>query len=191
VDTLIPEFATRVEPLGVQVDRIGSVEAAADLVRETALAGEVDDVVVSSELLDRYPALTAALVARGLTVQTPKQPEDSLDAPLGLTTAVHAVAETGSLLTAERTLTDRSVALLSLVCVAILPSTAILPGLDEAGSVLRRLAKQPGGAYATMITGPSRTADIEMSLTVGVQGPGRMIVVFIDEAESRIDERGD
>ncbi|MDQ3413285.1 MAG: lactate utilization protein, partial [Chloroflexota bacterium] len=39
----------------------------------------------------------------------------------------------------------------------------------------------PGGAYATLVTGPSRTADIERVLTVGVQGPARLIVLFVDE----------
>ncbi|MDQ4044385.1 MAG: lactate utilization protein, partial [Chloroflexota bacterium] len=36
------------------------------------------------------------------------------------------------------------------------------------------------GSYATLVTGPSRTADIERQLTVGVQGPARLHVVFIE-----------
>jgi L-lactate dehydrogenase complex protein LldG len=84
-------------------------------------------------------------------------------------------------LLAEPTLSDRAVGLLSLTCVQIVQTETLLPGLDEAGAVLRRLALRPGGAYASLCTGPSRTADIEMSLTVGVQGPGKVAVLFVDE----------
>ena len=81
----------------------------------------------------------------------------------------------------EPTLADRAVGELTLTCVQIVQTETLLPGLDEAGAVLRRLALRPNGAYATLVTGPSRTADIEMSLTVGVQGPGKVAVLFVDE----------
>ena len=35
--------------------------------------------------------------------------------------------------------------------------------------------------YLSMITGPSRTADIERVLTIGVHGPERLIIIFVDE----------
>ena len=35
--------------------------------------------------------------------------------------------------------------------------------------------------YLSMITGPSRTADIERVLTIGVHGPVRLIIIFVDE----------
>ena len=47
--------------------------------------------------------------------------------------------------------------------------------------MLREIASRPGGSYATLVTGPSRTADIERVLTVGVQGPARIAVLFVDD----------
>ena len=70
--------------------------------------------------------------------------------------------------------------MLSLTCVFVIPTDAMIATLDEAGQILRALALGPNGAYSTMITGPSRTADIEMSLTVGVQGPARVLVILVD-----------
>ena len=76
---------------------------------------------------------------------------------------------------------DRAIGMLTAIQVIICPTGALVPALDDAAPVLRQLALRPGGAYATLVTGPSRTADIERVLTVGVQGPGRVIVFFVDD----------
>ena len=56
----------------------------------------------------------------------------------------------------------------------------ILP--DLAAAVLHRIRPGQTG-YLSFITGPSRTADIERVLTIGVHGPERLIIVFVDEFE--------
>jgi L-lactate dehydrogenase complex protein LldG len=91
-----------------------------------------------------------------------------------------AVAETGSLLVAETTLADRAVGMLAAAQVIMCPTDALVPSLDEAAPLLRAIAARPGG-YATLITGPSRTADIERVLTIGVQGPAKVFALFVDE----------
>ncbi|MEZ4531876.1 MAG: LUD domain-containing protein [Thermomicrobiales bacterium] len=178
---LVEEFTARISPLGVEVVRASGIEDAADfLVRIVHESGQ-NRAMMSGELRSTAPGLIGAVRKRGVEVEEVTTPESALDAPVGFVLGMNAVAETGSVLLAEPTLSDRAVGLLSLTCVQIVQTEMLLPGLDEAGAVLRRLALRPNGAYASLCTGPSRTADIEMSLTVGVQGPGKVAVLFVDE----------
>jgi len=75
------------------------------------------------------------------------------------------------------------VGLISKLHVALVPVPKLVPSLADAAPVLREIAQRPGGGYASLITGPSRTADIELSLTIGVQGPEAEIVLFVDHLE--------
>jgi L-lactate dehydrogenase complex protein LldG len=178
---LIDEFTARIGPLGVEVVRAEGIDPAAEfLVRVVQESGQ-NSAMISGELRSTAPALMGAVRIRGIDVMEVTTPESALDVPVGFVLGMNAVAETGSVLLSEPTLADRAVGMLSLTCVQIVHTETLLPGLDEVGAVLRRLALRPNGAYATLCTGPSRTADIEMSLTVGVQGPGKVAVLFVDE----------
>ncbi len=178
---LIETFTARISPLGVEVVRAAGIEDAADfLVRIVQESGQ-NSAMMSGELRSTAPGLINAVRKRGIVVEEVSTPESALDAPVGFVLGMNGVAETGSVLLSEPTLADRAVGLLSLTCVQIVHTETLLPGLDEVGAVLRRLALRPNGAYASLCTGPSRTADIEMSLTVGVQGPGKVAVLFVDE----------
>jgi len=100
-------------------------------------------------------------------------------AALGVTLADHAVAETGTVVQVSRPWRPRSISLLPPVHLAILPEDRILPDLGELLAARER-ESPGGGAYFTLITGPSRTADIEKVLTIGVHGPGRLVVAIVD-----------
>jgi L-lactate dehydrogenase complex protein LldG len=54
--------------------------------------------------------------------------------------------------------------------------------LADMGSVLEKLRPEQIN-YISFITGPSRTADIERVLTIGVHGPERLIIVVVDELQ--------
>ena len=178
---LVCDFGAVVEPLGVVVHRAPDAAAAASIV--AALAEDVlgSPLLVAAEVSDAAPDLLAALDAAGVPWRLPRNAADARDAPLGLSLARLAVAETGSVLLAEPTLADRAIGMLSLTHVVLCPTAALVPTLADAAAALRANATQPGGGYATLVTGPSRTADIERVLTVGVQGPGRVVVLFVDD----------
>ena len=62
----------------------------------------------------------------------------------------------------------------------ICPTAALVASLDDAAPVIRELSLN-GRWFSTLVTGPSRTADIERVLTVGVQGPGKVMTLFVDD----------
>ena len=96
-------------------------------------------------------------------------------ADLGVTTAQWAIAETGTLVLDMAQERHRLASLLVPVHVCLLPRARILANLGEALKTLGR----PLPPTVTLITGPSRTADIELQLVVGVHGPRELHVVVV------------
>ncbi len=180
-DALLAAFVAHAAPLGIRVERAADAAEAAAIV--AALAAELDapSPILSGELATAAPNLTAALRDAGIDWRSPGDPGSTRDAPLGLSLAHLAVAETGSVLLAETDLADRAVGMLSVAHLVVCPTHALVPSLSEAAQPLRAVATRPGGGYATLVTGPSRTADIERVLTVGVQGPAHLAILFVDE----------
>jgi L-lactate dehydrogenase complex protein LldG len=174
---LLKLFTERLVAAGGQIVVSGSVEAAARVVYTLARERGTREVVSSAELTEAMPALREAVGGAGLSWRVPQAAAEARDAPLGLSLGRLAVAETGSVLLAEATLADRAIGLMSAAQVVICPRQALIPSLDEAASVLRAQSAQ--GAYATLVTGPSRTADIERELTIGVQGPAEFHVLIL------------
>ena len=98
-------------------------------------------------------------------------------ADFGITSADFALADTGTLVMLSSPQEARMVSLLPPVHIAVVPRERILTGLDE----LFTLLPDPSSATSSMvlITGPSRTADIEQILVRGVHGPGEIHVVIV------------
>ena len=99
-------------------------------------------------------------------------------AHVGLTRATAALADTGTVVQPGSAGSSRLASLLPPVHIAILSADDIFPTmkdwLDSGGGQLVN-----SSSSVTFITGPSRTADIEMTLTIGVHGPGRLIVFCV------------
>lgn len=180
VDEWVAEFAARLQPLTVRVERVPDSRQAATVLAEVAREIGAPGLVMASELTARAPNLMAALEASETTWLNPADVAATRDAPLGISLATLGVAETGSVLMAEPTLTDRAVGMLTKTNVVIVRTETMVPSLDEAAAALKAIALQPHGGYAALVTGPSRTADIELSLSLGVQGPERVVIVVVD-----------
>jgi len=99
--------------------------------------------------------------------------------PAGLTCCELAVAETGTLVQAARPGGGRLLSLLPALHVALIRPKDILPTLADLPQALADVARFPLGPTpaVSLISGPSRTGDIEAVIVTGVHGPGRLEVV--------------
>jgi L-lactate utilization protein LutC len=96
-------------------------------------------------------------------------------ADAGVSTAIYGLADTGSVVLSASADEPRSRSLLPDVHVTLLREDLILPGLDE---LFAELGDDLQSALP-VVTGPSRSADIEQKLVVGVHGPGEVHVVLL------------
>jgi L-lactate dehydrogenase complex protein LldG len=109
---------------------------------------------------------------------------DAADAQIGVTGADLVLAETGTLILLSGSGRPRSTSLLPDVHVAVFGRERLVETLEQVGVMLEALHVDPersmSGAMINFITGPSRTADIELTLTRGVHGPKEVHAIFVE-----------
>jgi L-lactate dehydrogenase complex protein LldG len=177
---LFPEFEERAKMVSAEVSRVATaVDARAALLRLVEAAHVKKAVVVESPL-QITAGVTEALRSRGIEVYTePEEIAAQADtADIGISGVEFGVAETGSVFQEGAAIATRLVTILPPLHVVFLPSANIVPGITEAFEIIARGFDR---GYVGFITGPSRTADIERVLTIGVHGPGRFAIIAVDE----------
>ncbi|MGB9711479.1 MAG: LutC/YkgG family protein [Thermodesulfovibrio sp.] len=97
-------------------------------------------------------------------------------AKIGINQVDFGIAETGSLVEISENVSKRLCSTLPEIHIAILPMNKILPDMESVFKQIE-IKKFP---YMTVISGPSRTADIERVLTIGVHGPERVVILCIE-----------
>ncbi|HEY8476533.1 MAG TPA: LUD domain-containing protein [Chloroflexota bacterium] len=107
-----------------------------------------------------------------------------VDAEMGITGANAGIAETGSIVIVENEGNARLVSSLPPIHVAILGVEKIVPSLDDVSAILKMLPRSGTGqkltTYVSFVTGPSRSADIELIPTRGAHGPKEVHLVLLD-----------
>jgi len=179
---LYSHFAQRLEAVAGDVAQVDGIEALATAIatRFTSPGSATPGILwVAAETAEIAPTLLAALKQRGLEPRIATDPAAVRDQPLGLAIARATIAETGSSLLVEPTVEGRSVTLMTEALIVLCEKANLVPGLTEAAPILREVSAS-GASYATFVTGPSRTSDIERTLTIGVQGPSEFHVYFTD-----------
>lgn len=173
------EFAAAGGQTHLVADRDAAVAAVVELARRCSArrvllgSGEVLDAL---QLADRLRE-AGAEVLRASDAQLNR--EAVFQADVGVSGVDFLLAETGSMVLMSRPEQPRSLSLLPPIHVAVAERRQILPDLFDlfAGGGVR---PEEAPACVTIITGPSKTGDIELRLVSGVHGPGEVHVVLID-----------
>lgn len=180
-ETMFDLFKTRAEAVSSEVHRFKTKAAALDFVVGFLQKEGVQDAA------GRYAAWADSPFLQGVDKKalSKKLPglrfdvslETSAEAGIGISQADWGIADTGTLVQDSTAVEQRLVSTLPLVHVALLDSAKLQPDLT---SLFSRIEPRKA-AYLAFITGPSRTADIERVLTIGVHGPERLVIVCVDE----------
>jgi L-lactate dehydrogenase complex protein LldG len=157
---LVEQFTKELTSLG------GKVQETRDL------SEEIVELLKAREInrIHLEPGTLNESMLRQAGIEFTYEPDPSIR--LGVTKAICGLADTGSILETDGEGSPLHASLLTETHIAVLRKSDILPSLSNA----MHLVKEKKAA--TFITGPSRTADIEMTLTIGVHGP-REIMVFL------------
>jgi L-lactate dehydrogenase complex protein LldG len=159
--------------------RAGSLEEAlslvGDLLHEAGAKKVVSDghpLLVEAKLAQRWPEIDWFVVT--------ESPGDlrqfAAAADVGLSVATAALAETGTLIMAMDARASRLTGLLPPTHIVLVPTSHLTT------DIFTWTAMRPEAlpSSVTLISGPSKTADIEQTMAVGVHGPGRFVVVLYD-----------
>lgn len=195
-DELMAQLASSAAQAGWAVARAATAEEAARHVEAVTRAVEARLVVRSAHPALERLGIEAALRPLGASVRLialgdaaegeererrrQELRQDAAGADLGITGVDYAVAETGTCVVWATKGASRLVSLLPPVYVAVVERGQVLPSLDELFT-LEREALRAGRSrgYSTLITGPSRSGDIEQTLVTGVHGPGEVHMLLV------------
>ena len=178
---IFESFKMRAEAVSAQVERVATKQQAIDLIVRLLLKEGVEDkphcgaVWAACPMIGKAEAQKLEAVVPGLTFAVTR--DLAADAKVGISQMEWALANTGTLVQAADAPDTRLVSMLPPLHIALVSTRALLPDLP---AVLTKVDPRRTG-YLAFITGPSRTADIERVLTIGVHGPGRLIILMVDE----------
>jgi L-lactate dehydrogenase complex protein LldG len=173
----VARFTATLERVGGRVHPVRSLaEACATAARLLGEAG-ARRLVVS----DAPEARVLAAELAGLELLEPSASREALfAADAGLTTAQWGIAETGTLVLESARERHRLASLVVPLHLALLRAEHLLGTLGEALAAVRAPTGLPASRTITFVTGPSRTADIELELVVGVHGPKSLHVLLFE-----------
>lgn len=184
---LVEQFESELSRIGVRFHRATNAESAFQYIDQVRLARESRTIVAWEAQVIADIQLGEKLSKKGVEFLTetsgPGFIRKTEAADIGVSGVDYGLADTGTLILLTRKGQARSISLLPPVHIAIVRPQQILSGLSDLFPLLRADANANGrdlSSAITFITGPSRTADIELTLVVGVHGPQQLHVLLLE-----------
>ena len=171
VRTLLDNFCASAEMLDIHI------EIAADERKAAVLIESVIDRTGAKEIAVSNSPLVAEVIETIESVEFTREAsiEFLFGSDLGITSAQWAIAETGTLVLEAESEDHRLISLLPPVHLCLLEASKIRQTLGE----ILALTQRNLGHTMTFVTGASRTSDIELTLAIGVHGPGELHIIVL------------
>ena len=181
-EDLPARFAVEADAVGMHVHRVAS-NALDDSLREILSTLQCNSAAlgIADDSLREQISGTLADIGLDVLQQHAGADRDALfDADVAITDVDAALAETGSIILSSGAHRSRACHLTPPVHIALVPSNKIVADLIDYFGPSRDAENPQHGSATVLITGPSKTADIEGILITGVHGPGEVHLVIID-----------
>lgn len=162
------EFSIAAEAVGSVIKRFSTITEAIPYLQELADGGKICSSALPAELDGQLPGLALSDLSA------------AADATLCISFADAGIAATGSLLLQLHDPAERAATALATKHAVFLRSRTIVPTLRDLSPTLKAQLSGAGAAYFSITTGPSRTADIERVLTIGVHGPKELHILLLE-----------
>lgn len=186
---LVRQLAEQADLVELYCARAGAVGLATSVTRKAQLGPHIATILQNLEVRSAalepgllWHHLISAALTPTVALLPPAQGDETMYAvDAGITGVSVAVAETGSFVCPSGAGLWRGLSLIPPVHVALLRREQIVPDLLDLFRSVESLAPQQSRlpAHTTLITGPSKTADIEGILITGVHGPGKVHVCIV------------
>jgi L-lactate dehydrogenase complex protein LldG len=174
---LTERFIEKAILAGAEVEPTSGLDDAVRHVKDFLKKNNIRSAIISPELKRRDPFKQEfSELETGLTT-------GSLWVEAGLVAADYGIAETGSVVHFDRNDEEKNVWTLPDTCICLLERTKIVPGLESISAEISGHLSQTKipSPQVSLITGPSRTSDIESQLTIGVHGPSKLVILVVDK----------
>jgi L-lactate dehydrogenase complex protein LldG len=181
MQAIFDQFKLRAEAVSAEVHRFPHKAAALQFIihylHDAGVADAPDCYAVWADcpFLRTVDKQQITALVPGLTFEVTR--EKAAAAKVGISQLDWAMASTGSLVQDAAPVERRLASTLPNIHLAIVETNRLLADMPAVFSKIR--PEQTN--YISFITGPSRTADIERVLTIGVHGPEKLIIVFVDD----------
>ncbi len=191
---LLQQLIENAAPLNLQVHTCATLPEAADCIAAIARASKPEFHPEKALIFHDHPLLRALSVDALLTEDhiachwtgsnNPEVRHHTLAASIGVTVADWGIAESATIVQLTRPGRPRSTSLVPSIHIAVLPVSNLLADLAEAYALIRR---EQDLDSLVLISGPSKTADIEACMVFGAHGPRAMHLVVLTESPPAVN----
>ena len=175
-DAALERFVSMAEQAAATVARVADMAALPGAVAAWLAARDLSGDVVVAPALDGLDWAETGLSVR----HGPARASDAVS----VTPAVAGIAETGTLMVVSGPQTPNTLHFLPETHVAVLRAGDVVGGYEAAWRRFIEARNGPLPRAVTLITGPSRSSDIERTVQIGVHGPCRLHIVLVDGEET-------